>query len=63
MSKKKEDVIIKPRTDNQYNAIRSSADFVVLTGNTGSAKSFSLYYAPSTYLATEPNSKDYLFHA
>lgn len=57
MSKKKEDVIIKPRTDNQYNAIRSSADFVVLTGNTGSAKSFSLYYAPSTYLATEPNSK------
>lgn len=35
---KKEDIIIKPRTDNQYNAIRSSADFVVLTGNTGSGK-------------------------
>ena len=35
---KKEDTIIKPRTENQYNAIRSSADFVVLTGSVGSGK-------------------------
>ena len=35
---KKEDVIIKPRTSNQYKAVRSNADFVVLTGNVGSGK-------------------------
>lgn len=57
MSKKKEDVVFKPRSDNQYNAIRSSADFVVLTGNTAGGKTTALYYAPSDYLATEPNSK------
>lgn len=36
MSKKVEDIVIKPITENQYRAIRSSADFVVLTGGTGS---------------------------
>ena len=35
---KKEDVIIKPRTKNQYRAIRSNADFVILTGPVGSGK-------------------------
>lgn len=50
MNKRKEDIIIKPRTDNQYNAIRSSADFVVLTGSVGSGKTYTLYYAPINYL-------------
>lgn len=57
MSKKIQDVVIKPRTENQYRAIRSSADFVVLTGNTGSGKTYSLYYAPVAYLTQNPNSK------
>lgn len=38
MNSKKEDKVIKPITENQYNAIRSSADFVVLTGSVGSGK-------------------------
>lgn len=42
MANKKEDTIIKPRTTNQYNAIRSSADFVVLTGATASGKASSV---------------------
>ena len=54
---KKEDTIIKPRTENQYNAIRSSADFVVLTGSVGSGKTFTLYYAPINYLVNNPNEK------
>lgn len=57
MVNKKEDIIIKPRTDNQYNAIRSSADFVVLTGNTGGAKTFTLYYAPINYLVSNAGAK------
>ena len=54
---KKKDIIIKPRTNNQYNAIRSSADFVVLTGGTGGGKSIALYYAPINYLINNPGSK------
>lgn len=57
MSKKVEDIVIKPITENQYRAIRSSADFVVLTGGTGGSKSFSLYYAPMAYLSCNPNAK------
>jgi hypothetical protein len=57
MKKKIEDIIIRPQSENQYNAIRSSADFVVLTGNTGGAKTFSLYYAPIDYLRRNPGSK------
>ncbi|MDD4728878.1 MAG: hypothetical protein WCQ87_03085 [Parabacteroides sp.] len=57
MKGKKEDIIIKPRTENQYNAIRSSADFVVLTGNTGGGKSIALYYAPIDYLVKNPGAK------
>ena len=57
MSKKIEDIVIKPRTENQYRAIRSSADFVILTGGTGSGKTYSLYYAPVSYLTQNPSSK------
>ena len=57
MGKKKEDIVIKPRTDNQYNAVRSNADFVVLTGNTGGAKTFTLYYAPINYLVNNAGAK------
>jgi len=42
MIKRKEDIVIKPRTENQRNAVRSSADFVVLTGNTGGGKANSV---------------------
>lgn len=38
MGRTEQDIIIKPRTKNQYNAIRSSADFVILTGNAGGGK-------------------------
>lgn len=54
---KKEDVIIKPRTENQYRAVRSNADFVVLTGNVGSGKTFTLYYAPINYLVSNAGEK------
>ena len=57
MSNKKEDIVIKPRTDNQYNAIRSSADFVILTGGTGGGKSVALYYAPINYLISNAGEK------
>ena len=42
---------------NQKYAIRSNADFVVLTGATGSGKSYSLYYAPIEYLTANDNAK------
>lgn len=57
MSNKKEDVLIKPISENQYNAIRSSADFVVLTGNTGGSKTFTLYYAPVNYIVSNYGAK------
>lgn len=53
----KKDIIIKPLTGNQYDAIRSNADFVVLTGNGGSGKSFGLGYAPISYLINNPGAK------
>ena len=57
MVKKKEDIVIKPRTENQYNAIRSSADFVVLTGSVASGKTFTLYYAPIHFLVNNAGEK------
>lgn len=49
--------IIKPLTGNQYDAIRSNADFVVMTGAGNSGKSFALGYAPISYLYENQGSK------
>ena len=57
MNKQKKNIIIKPRTENQYRACRSNADFVVLSGGTGGGKSYSLYYAPAAYLANNDGAK------
>lgn len=58
MAKKKiEDKIVKPLYGSQYDAIRSNADFVVLTGAGGCGKSFTLGYAPISYLYTNPGAK------
>lgn len=54
---KKEDIIIKPRSKNQYNAIRSNADFVILTGGVAGGKTFTLYYAPINYLVSNAGEK------
>jgi len=51
------DVIISPITGNQYDAVRSGADFVVLTGPVGSGKTFALYYEPIDYLLNNSGSK------
>lgn len=42
---------------NQKYAIRSNADIVCFTGNTGGGKSYALYYAPIDYLAMNDNAK------
>lgn len=58
MGKKKQDFVLSPLEEgNQKYAIRSNADFVVLTGGTGGGKSFALYYAPIDYLALNDNAK------
>ena len=58
MVQRKKDFILSPLEDgNQKFAIRSNADIVCLTGNTGSGKSVALYYAPIDYLSREPNAK------
>ena len=58
MSRKKNDIILSPLTDgNQKYAIRSNADIVCFTGNTGGGKSYALYYAPIEYLSMNDNAK------
>lgn len=55
---KHKDVILAPLEDgNQKYAIRSNADIVCFTGNTGGGKSYALYYAPIEYLAKNDNAK------
>ena len=58
MAKKTKDSILSPlEYGNQKYAIRSNADFVCLTGNTGGGKSYALYYAPIEHLAMNDNAK------
>lgn len=58
MAKKRNDIVLAPLEDgNQKYAIRSNADIVCFTGNTGGGKSYALYYAPIEYLATNDNAK------
>ena len=58
MGKKKKDIVLSPLEDgNQRFAIRSNADIVCFTGNTGGGKSYALYYAPIEYLAMNDNAK------
>ena len=58
MSRRHKDIVLSPLEDgNQKYAIRSNADFVVLTGGTGSGKTVALYYAPIKYLAENDNAK------
>lgn len=55
---KHKDVILKPLDDgNQKLAIKSNADIVCFTGNTGGGKSYALYYAPIEYLSQNDNAK------
>lgn len=59
---RQKDVILKPLEDgNQKFAIRSNADIVCFTGNTGGGKSYALYYAPIQYLAMNDNAKTICF--
>ena len=55
--KKYQPKIIKPLSGNQYRAIRSNADFVVMTGGAGGGKSFALAYAPISYLVQNDGAK------
>ena len=58
MARKRNDIVLAPLEDgNQKYAIRSNADIVCFTGNTGGGKSYALYYAPIQYLATNDNAK------
>ena len=58
MGRKRSDIVLAPLEDgNQKHAIRSNADFVVMTGGTGGGKSYALYYAPIEYLALNDNAK------
>ena len=58
MARKKKDIVLTPLKDgNQKYAIRSNADIVCFTGNTGGGKSYALYYAPIEYLAMNDNAK------
>ena len=58
MTKKYKDKVLSPLKDgNQKYAIRSNADIVCFTGNTGGGKSYSLYYAPIEYLVRNDNAK------
>lgn len=58
MARKKGDIVLSPLEDgNQKYAIRTNADIVCFTGNTGGGKSFALYYSPIEYLAMNDNAK------
>ena len=58
MTRKRNDIVLAPLEDgNQKYAIRSNADIVCFTGNTGGGKSYALYYAPIEYLAMNDNAK------
>lgn len=58
MSSRNKDKVLSPLADgNQKYAIRSNADIVCFTGNTGGGKSYALYYAPMEYLAMNDNAK------
>lgn len=58
MGRKRQDIVLSPLEDgNQKYAIRSNADIVCFTGNTGGGKSYALYYAPIEYLAMNDNAK------
>ncbi len=58
MARKRNDIVLTPLEDgNQKYAIRSNADIVCFTGNTGGGKSYALYYAPIEYLAMNDNAK------
>lgn len=58
MARKRNDIVLSPLEDgNQKFAIRSNADIVCFTGNTGGGKSYALYYAPMEYLAMNDNAK------
>lgn len=58
MARKRNDIVLAPLEDgNQKHAIRSNADIVCFTGNTGGGKSYALYYAPIDYLAMNDNAK------
>ena len=58
MARKRNDIVLSPLEDgNQKLAIRSNADIVCFTGNTGGGKSYALYYAPIEYLAMNDNAK------
>ena len=58
MARKSKDVVLAPLADgNQKYAIRSNADIVCFTGNTGGGKSYALYYSPIQYLAMNDNAK------
>lgn len=58
MARKRNDIVLAPLEDgNQKHAIRSNADIVCFTGNTGGGKSYALYYAPIEYLAMNENAK------
>lgn len=58
MARKRNDIVLSPLEDgNQKYAIRSNADIVCFTGNTGGGKSYALYYAPMEYLAMNDNAK------
>lgn len=58
MSRKRNDIVLSPLEDgNQKYAIRSNADIVCFTGNTGGGKSYALYYSPIEYLVTNDNAK------
>lgn len=58
MARKRNDTVLAPLEDgNQKYAIRSNADIVCFTGQTGGGKSYALYYAPIEYLAMNDNAK------
>ena len=58
MARKRNDIVLAPLEDgNQKYAIRSNADIVCFTGNTGGGKSYALYYSPIKYLADNDNAK------
>ena len=58
MAKKNKDIVLAPLEDgNQKYAIRSNADIVCFTGNTGGGKSVALYYSPIRYLAMNDSAK------
>lgn len=58
MARKHNDIVLAPLEDgNQKHAIRSNADIVCFTGNTGGGKTVALYYSPIKYLAENDNAK------